>query len=219
MKATAVLFDLDGTFADTAPDLHYSLNQMLGARQLPPVPLRLTRPVTSMGARGLLAVGFDVAPGHPHYAALREEFIEVYSANLCRESRLFDGMEHLLRGLEAQRIRWGIVTNKAERLARPLIEFFQLGTRCSCVVGGDTTGHIKPHPAPLLAACRQLSMAPAECIYVGDDERDVLAARAADMTSIAVAYGYLNGGQPATWGADAVVERPEDVLLHLELGG
>lgn len=218
MITRAVLFDLDGTFADTAPDLQYAVNRMRSARRLPPLPIHITRPVTSMGARGLIGVSFDIAPGHPDYLALREEFLEIYGANLCHESRLFDGIDDLLRGLEARSVQWGIVTNKAERFARPLIERFNLDGRCSCIVGGDTTPHIKPHPEPLLAACQKLSLNPAECIYVGDDERDVAAARAAGMKSIAVAYGYLNGGQPDAWGADAVIERPQDVLIHLELG-
>lgn len=218
MKTRAVLFDLDATFADTAPDLQYAVNRMRNARQLPPLPLRITRPVTSMGARGLIGVSFDIAPGHPDYLSLREEFLEIYGANLCRESRLFDGIDELLRGLETRGIQWGIVTNKAERFARPLIECLKLDGRCSCIIGGDTTPHIKPHPEPLFAACRQLCLGPAECVYVGDDERDVAAARAAGMTSIAVAYGYLNGGQPGAWGADVVIGRPQDLLLHLELG-
>jgi len=211
----AVLFDLDGTFADTAPDLARALNVMRAARNLPPVPLEATRSVTSTGARGLLRVGFGMAPEHPEYAAMREEFLTIYTKNLCVETRLFPGMSELLDGIEARGMKWGIVTNKVERLAKPLIEQLALGARCGCVVGGDTAGVTKPHPAPLLAASRLLGIAPDLSVYVGDDLRDVEAGRAAGMKTIAVRYGYLNGGDPDSWGADAVVDTPAAVLLHL----
>jgi N-acetyl-D-muramate 6-phosphate phosphatase len=211
----AVLFDLDGTFADTAPDLAYAINIMRAARDLPPVSAEATRPVTSHGARGLLGVGFGMAPDHADYPAMREEFLGLYATNLCRETRLFPGMEKLLEAIEARALTWGIVTNKAERFARPLIDLLQLGKRCGCIVGGDTTSRMKPHPEPLFAACRVLRAEPRFCAYVGDDRRDVEAARAAGMRSIAVRYGYLNGGAPDSWGADAVVDCPEDVLQHI----
>ena len=211
----AVLFDLDGTFADTAPDLARALNAMRAARNLPPVAVEATRPVTSTGARGLLRVGFGLTPEHPDYAGMREEFLEVYSNQLCVETRLFPGMSQLLDGIERRGMKWGIVTNKAERLARPLIELLQFGTRCGCVIGGDTAAVTKPHPAPLLAASRVLGIELHACVYVGDDRRDVQAGRAAGMKTIAVRYGYLNGGDPDTWDADAVVDTPEAVLLHI----
>ncbi|HZN27514.1 MAG TPA: phosphoglycolate phosphatase [Burkholderiales bacterium] len=211
----AVLFDLDGTFADTAPDLARALNAMRAARNLPPVAVEATRPVTSTGARGLLRVGFGLTPEHPQYAGMREEFLEVYASELCVETRLFPGMSQLLDGIERRGMKWGIVTNKVERLARPLIELLQLGTRCGCVIGGDTAAVTKPHPAPLLAASRVLGIEPHACVYVGDDRRDVEAGRAAGMKTIAVRYGYLNGGDPDTWDADAVVDTPEAVLLHI----
>jgi len=211
----AVLFDLDGTFADTAPDLARALNVMRATRNLPPVPVEATRPVTSTGARGLLRVGFGMAPEHPDYARMREEFLEIYTNNLCVETRLFPGIVELLDGLEARGMKWGIVTNKVERLAKPLIEALELSARCGCVVGGDTAGVTKPHPAPLLAASRILGIAPDASVYVGDDLRDVEAGRAAGMKTVAVRYGYLNGGDPDSWGADAVVDTPQAVLLHL----
>jgi N-acetyl-D-muramate 6-phosphate phosphatase len=211
----AVLFDLDGTFADTAPDLARALNTMRAARNLSPVPLEATRPVTSTGARGLLRVGFGMTPEHPDYASMREEFLEIYASSLCVDTRLFPGISELLEGIEERGMKWGIVTNKVERLAKPLIEQLQLGARCGCVVGGDTAGVTKPHPAPLFAASRLLGIEPGASVYVGDDRRDVEAGRAAKMKTIAVRYGYLNGGDPDTWGADAVVDTPEAVLLHL----
>jgi N-acetyl-D-muramate 6-phosphate phosphatase len=211
----AVLFDLDGTFADTAPDLARAINAMRSARNLPPLPIDATRPVTSHGARGLLEVGFGMSPEHPDYAAMRAEFLDLYAHALCVDTRLFPGMSELLERIEDRGLKWGIVTNKVERLAKPLIEQLRFGGRCACVVGGDTAGVTKPHPAPLLAAARLLAVEPGQAIYVGDDRRDVEAGRAAGMMTIAVRYGYLNGGDPDTWGADAVVDSPQDVLAHL----
>ncbi len=210
----AVLFDLDGTFADTAPDLAHALNIMRATRNCAPIPAEATRPVTSMGARGLLGVGFDMTPEHPDYPAMRTEFLDLYEKNLCGATTLFAGMEELLAGLHARGLKWGIVTNKAERFAIPLLELLNV-PRCGCVVGGDTTSRMKPHPDPLLAACRMLDLEPQACIYVGDDRRDIEAGRAAGMRTIAVRYGYLNGGQPETWGADALVDCPQDILHHV----
>ena len=211
----AVLFDLDGTFADTAPDLGYAVNQMRIARGLKPVPDATTRPVTSSGARGLLAAGFGITPDHADYPAMREEFLTIYEANLCRETRLFAGMAELVQALESQGLLWGIVTNKAERFALPLIRLLGYSQRATCVIGGDTTGKMKPHPEPLYAAARAIRMAPAHCLYVGDDERDIAAGRAAGMKTIAVRYGYLNGSNPEAWGATAVIDTPLDTLRFL----
>jgi phosphoglycolate phosphatase len=212
----AVLFDLDGTFADTAPDLTRALNAMRAARGLPEVPIEWTRPVTSTGARGMLRVGFGMEPGDPDYAAMREEFLRLYAGDLCRETTLFSGMEALLHGIEARELKWGIVTNKAEWLAKPLLAQLGLARRCACVIGGDTTGRLKPDPAPLLAASAAIGIEASACCYVGDDRRDVEAGRAAGMRTIAVRYGYLNGGVPDDWGADIVVDCPGDVLSHLD---
>lgn len=211
----AVFFDLDGTLADTAPDLNYALNRVRGARGLAPVPVAATRPFTSHGARGLLGVGFDIRPGDPGYDALREEFLAIYADNLCRETRLFPGMAELLDALEERALPWGVVTNKQERFTLPLLE--QLGVRgkAACVVGGDTTSQSKPHPEPLLAACRAIGVAPGDCVYVGDDLRDVEAGRAAGMKVAIVAWGYFNGGEPDTWNPDWRLERPQDLLEHL----
>jgi 2-phosphoglycolate phosphatase len=211
----AVLFDLDGTFADTAPDLGYAVNVMRAARGLEAVPEARTRPVTSSGARGLLGAGFGITPEHADYAAMRDEFLDIYEANLCRATRLFDGMAELLSALESRGITWGIVTNKAERFALPLMRQLGYGGRAACVIGGDTTGRLKPHPEPLYAAARAIGKAPASCLYVGDDLRDVQAGRAAGMKTLAVRYGYLNGSDPASWGADAVIDTPLETLQHL----
>ncbi|MDH5537477.1 MAG: HAD-IA family hydrolase [Betaproteobacteria bacterium] len=211
----AVLFDLDGTFADTAPDLCHALNRVRAAHALPPLPVEATRPVTSMGARGLLGVGFGIEPEHPEYPLLREEFLAYYEQGLCRETRVFPGIRELLDGIEQRRLKWGIVTNKAERFAIPLMNLLELGARAACVIGGDTTGKLKPHPDPLLAACRVIGVGPEACVYMGDDRRDVEAGHAAGMRTVAVRYGYLNGGDPGSWGAGLVIDRPEDLLQHL----
>jgi N-acetyl-D-muramate 6-phosphate phosphatase len=211
----AVLFDLDGTFADTAPDLCHALNHVRAARALPPLPVEATRQVTSMGARGLLGVGLGIGPGDPEYPEMREAFLAYYEQNLCRETRVFSGMEALLDGIERRRLKWGIVTNKAERFAVALMNLLEFGGRAACVIGGDTTGKLKPHPDSLLAACRVIGIGPQACVYVGDDLRDVEAGRAAGMRTVAARYGYLNGGDPGSWGADIVIERPEDLLQHL----
>jgi N-acetyl-D-muramate 6-phosphate phosphatase len=211
----AVLFDLDGTFADTASDLTYALNAMRAMRGLPLLPVEATRSVTSLGARGMLGVGFDIAPGHPDYALMRTEFLQMYENNLCRETRIFPGILELLESVEARRLQWGIVTNKAERLARSLLDLLDVAKRAACIIGGDTTPHLKPHPDPLLAASRLLAIAPVNCVYVGDDRRDVEAGHAAGMKTVAVTYGYLNGGDPETWGADGVIDRPQGLLDHL----
>jgi len=146
---------------------------------------------------------------------MREEFLGFYEQNLCRETRLFPGVKELLDGIEQRRLQWGIVTNKAERFALPLLSLLDLRARAACVIGGDTTGKLKPDPDPLLAACRAIGIGPDACVYVGDDRRDIEAARAAGMKSAAAAWGYLNGGDPRSWGADWLIERPEDLLRYL----
>jgi phosphoglycolate phosphatase len=208
----AVFFDLDGTFADTAPDLAFAVNEMRAARGISPLPVEVTRPVTSLGARGLLGKGFDLTPEHSGFAALREEFLAIYERNICRESRLFAGMDDTLAAIEARGIAWGIVTNKSERLARLLLGELGVARRAVCIVGGDTAGHTKPHPAPLLAACRVAAVGGGSCIYVGDDERDIVAGHAAGMKTAVANWGYLNGGNPQAWGAEWVVEKPQDLL-------
>ena len=212
----AVLFDLDGTLADTAPDLTYALNRVRGARGLPPLPLAATRPYASQGARGLIGAGFNLHPGDPGYDALRDEFLNNYAANLRRETRLFAGIPELLDRLEARGLLWGVVTNKAERFTLPLLDLLEVRSRAACVIGGDTTGRIKPHPEPLLAASRALGLAPGACIYLGDDERDVQAGCAAGMTTAIAMWGYLNGQAPETWNADTRIEQPLELLRFLD---
>jgi phosphoglycolate phosphatase len=211
----AVLFDLDGTLADTAPDLGYAVNHMRETRGLPPLPSSATRPVTSLGARGLLNAAFGIGPDHPDYGAMREEFLLLYEKNICRETRLFSGIPELLNALEARGLRWGVVTNKSERLARLLLDELRMKSRAACIIGGDSTPRFKPHPDPLFAACRAIHEDPGASIYVGDDQRDVEAGHAAGMKVAAVRWGYLNGGKPESWNADWMLEQPQDLLRHL----
>jgi 2-phosphoglycolate phosphatase len=213
----AVLFDLDGTFADTASDLASAINVMRRARRLPDLPLSATRPVSSHGARGLLNAGFGIGPEHPDYRAMREEFLALYERDICRETRLFPGIGELLDAIEGRGLRWGIVTNKAERLARLLLEELGMSARAACIIGGDSTPNLKPHPGPLLAACGVIGEEARACIYVGDDRRDVEAARAAGMRPVAVDWGYHHPeqGGPGTWQADGVIARPQELTALL----
>lgn len=210
----AVLFDFDGTLADTAPDLGGALNRMRKARHLAPLAIQTLRPFASGGARGLLQAGFGLSPADPEYGAMREEFLALYGERPCAQTVLFPEMAELLEGLERRRVAWGIVTNKPERFTVHIVSALGLGARAACVVSGDSTPHSKPHPAPLFEAARRLSLPPSQCWYVGDDLRDVQAARAAGMRAIAVEYGYLgtgNGG-PHAWNADQVIARPLELL-------
>ncbi|MCU0952282.1 MAG: HAD-IA family hydrolase [Burkholderiaceae bacterium] len=211
--ATLVLFDLDGTLADTAPDLAATANAMRKARGLPPLPLADLRPLASHGARGLIGRALGRTPEHDDFETLRQEFFSRYETALCVHSRLFDGIDALLTALEDCDRRWGIVTNKIARFTDPLVRELDLARRAACVVSGDTTAHAKPHPLPLLHAARVAGRPPAEAIYIGDDLRDVQAGRAAGMATVAVRYGYLGSATPIdTWGADHVVDTPD--ALH-----
>jgi 2-phosphoglycolate phosphatase len=208
----AVLFDLDGTLADTAPDMARTVNLMRARRGLAPVPIELVRPHVSKGARGMICSAFEMTTDHPDFKAMREEFLDLYGDNLCIDTRLFPGMEALLGTLEARSIAWGVVTNKFERFARPLMDELGLGERAGVVVGGDTCPRSKPFPDPLLFAAASLGVAPRNTLYVGDDERDVQAARAAGMPVVVAGYGYLGDGPPpALWNADAIVSDVEGI--------
>lgn len=214
--ARAVLFDLDGTLADTAPDLAAAVNRMRDARGLPPTPFEILRPLASAGARGMIGGAFHIGPEHPDFAAMRTEFLDNYAADLCIETTLFIGIRELLDDLSARGIRWGIVTNKLERFARPLVAELGLADAAGCVVGGDTTPHSKPHPAPLLYAAEQLGVPARQVIYVGDDLRDVQAGHAAQMRTIAVAYGYCGADSPpSSWEASHVVGTTEELRALL----
>lgn len=219
--AQGVLFDLDGTLADTAPDLAAAVNTMRRTRGLDMVPYELLRHHASGGARGLIGAAFGVTPEQGEYAAMREEFLANYEADLCVESVLFPGVDALLDSLDARDVPWGIVTNKIERLTFPLVAQLGLAERAGCIVCGDTTPYPKPHPAPVLYACERLGVAPRAALFVGDDERDVVSGRAAGTFTVAAAYGYCGSVvPPEQWKADALVESLE-ALAHLlqALGG
>ena len=209
----AVLFDLDGTFADTAPDLARALNRVRAERGLEPLPPEVARPWTSSGARGLLKVGFGVTPESPDYRALRESFLDWYGRELCVETRLFDGIPEVIAKMRTHKLPWGIVTNKGKRFTDPLLRLLAVDHLAACAVSGDSTPHVKPHPAPLLLAAQLLELEPRTCVYIGDDLRDAQAAQAAGMPFLAAGWGYLGeGGDPDAWGADAVLAKPHAIL-------
>jgi 2-phosphoglycolate phosphatase len=208
----SVLFDLDGTLVDTAPDLGFALNQQRLTRGMLELSIDELRTHASSGARGLLEAGFGIRPDDSGYAQLRDEFLDLYEKNISRNSTLFPGMPALLDEIEDRGMTWGIVTNKAERFTFPLLRALRLLDRSACVICGDTTPFAKPHPTPLIEAMSRIGTTAARCIYVGDDERDVQAGHAAGMSVIVVRYGYLgNGRPPEEWGADVLVDSPVEL--------
>lgn len=210
---TAVLFDLDGTLADTAPDLAAALNVMLLADGRDILPYEFVRPWVSWGALRLIQLGYGDELGTARTAELRGRFLACYEAGLCRDSRLFPGIPEVLEALDSAAIPWGIVTNKPGWLTEPLLAALGLGERAGAVISGDTLPYSKPHPMPLLHAARELRVPPARCVYVGDNIRDVEAGRAAGMFTIAAAWGYIPAGDdPATWQADRVMHTPEALI-------
>lgn len=205
----AVLFDLDGTLIDSAPDLGAAAEQMRAARGLAPLGVASYRAAAGMGARGMMGVAFGVTPEQPAFAALREEFFDRYEACIHDSTQVFEGVQPLVEALRGRGLRWGVVTNKQERFSRLIAARLPLFASSSAFVSGDTTAHMKPHPASLLEACRRLDLAPGDCVYVGDDERDIAAGHAAGMRTVAALYGYLGPGARAReWGADAVIAHP-----------
>jgi phosphoglycolate phosphatase len=219
-RPDAVLFDLDGTLIDSAPDLAGACNDMRAARGLAPLPFERLRAMVGSGARGMVGTGFSVLPGEDGYAELRDEFLRRYELRMTSETRVFAAVAPLLTGLAGEAIPWGIVTNKAARFALPLIAWLGLADAAAAIVCGDTTPHSKPHPAPLLEAARRIGVAPERCVYVGDDRRDVDAGRAAGMATVVAAWGYLGTGDPPeAWGADAIVAGPEELHALLSSAG
>jgi 2-phosphoglycolate phosphatase len=210
-RPRAILFDLDGTLADTAPDLAAAVNLLRTERGLEPTPYAVLRPTASAGARGMIGAAFGLIPGDEGYETLRLAWFDHYQAAMAVHSTLFGGIPELLAGLADAGIAWGIVTNKPARFTDPLVP--QIGLeQAGCIISGDTMEHAKPHPAPLLEGARRLGVAPAECWYVGDDLRDVEAGRAAGMLTVACAWGYCGAVAPSGWGADQLLETPTDLL-------
>jgi N-acetyl-D-muramate 6-phosphate phosphatase len=213
----AVLFDLDGTLIDSAPDLGAAADKMRIARGLPSLPPELYRPMAGAGARGMLGVAFGMTPDHPDFAVLREEFFVNYEHCMTERTYAFEGVPELIAQLVGRGLAWGVVTNKSMRFTGPLTRGMSLFATAAAVIGGDSTAHAKPHPEPLLEAARRLKLEPGRCVYVGDDERDVLAGRAAGMTTVAAAYGYLGGSAAQRWGAHAHINSPLELLALLKL--
>lgn len=212
----AVLFDLDGTLIDSAPDLGAAADQMRVARGLPSLPLENYRHMAGSGARGMISVAFGHGTDHPEFDALRQEFFANYEARMTRLTRPFAQVPEMLSRLQAAGLPWGVVTNKAERFTLPLTAAIPLFGAAGAVVSGDTTPHPKPHPAPLLEAARRLGLDATACVYVGDDERDIMAGRAAGMSTVAALYGYLGArADVAAWNADAIIDRPDGLLKLL----
>jgi N-acetyl-D-muramate 6-phosphate phosphatase len=217
-KPQAILFDLDGTLADTAADLAAPVNAMRLERGLPAMPLDDLRPYASMGARGLLKKGLGIEKESPEFEPLRVDFLQRYEAAMMVDTKLFDGFSGesgVLAQLKTQGIKWGVVSNKVERYVRPILNELGVADDSVCIVGGDTSGFAKPHPEPLLYGCRVANLDPTKCVYVGDDLRDIEAGKAAGMITIAAAYGFCGTSEPLHWGADHILHSPSDLLLLL----
>ena len=216
-SVSAVLFDLDGTLIDSAPDLGAAADKMRVDRGVPSLPLSHYRHMSGAGARGLIGVAFGISPEHQDFPALRDEFLNNYEQCMTERTFAFEGVSDLIARLVAINLPWGVVTNKAARFAVPLTRAMPLFDSARTLVCGDTTPHTKPHPAPLLEAARQLDIAPAQCLYVGDDERDIVAGLAAGMGTVAAGYGYLGkAAQPSSWGAHALINSPAALLQLLD---
>jgi 2-phosphoglycolate phosphatase len=211
-----LLFDLDGTLVDTAPDLAATLNALRAEHGLAPLDFAVIRPHVSHGARAMVRVGFGIGEEDARFAALRERFLALYRERLMVHSRLFDGMEELLAALEMRGVQWGIVTNKPAWLTEPLAAGLGLAQRAACIISGDSTRNRKPHPEPLLHASALIGVAPAHCLYVGDARRDIEAGRAAGMKTLVALFGYLGtDDRPQEWDADGLIDHPLDILPWL----
>jgi phosphoglycolate phosphatase len=216
LDISAVLFDLDGTLIDSAPDLGAAADQMRLDRGMPSLPYEAYRPMAGAGARGMLGVAFGLVMEDPRFDAMREEFFINYERCMTQRTTVFDGVESLIREIGSRQLLWGVVTNKSSRFTDPLTRAMPLFSTAGAIVSGDTTPHAKPHPAPLLEAARRLGLAPERCLYVGDDERDVVAGLAAGMRTVAATYGYLgNRSDTRAWGAHAEINSPMELLQLL----
>ena len=212
----AALFDLDGTLADTAPDLGNALNRLRQAHGLLPLPLQTIRPFASHGARGLLEVGFGLRPENESFIVMRDELLNYYEERLCEDTVLFPGTDQLLDELDQRKLAWGIVTNKATRFTKPLVAQLGLCERAGCVVSGDTCARSKPYPDPLLHASDVIKIPPEYCVYVGDAERDIQAGIAAGMQTVIARYGYIKPDEtPLLWKADSIIDSPQELLHRL----
>ena len=212
-----ILFDLDGTLVDTAPDLGYALNLQRERHGLTPLAMDVIRPYASHGSKGLLSIGFNLSPDDDEFESMRAEYLDLYDQVFARSPVLFDGMAELLQHLEQQQIPWGVVTNKPRRFSAPLLKAMQLDTKMACLVCGDDAALPKPAPDTLFLACEQAKVNPAGCFYVGDAERDIEAGNAAGMRTVVALYGYIDAtDQPATWGADYSISHPNQLVSLIQ---
>jgi len=210
---SAILFDLDGTLVNTAPDLAYALNTLLKEEGMAALPYQDIRPAASHGSAALLKLGFNIDSQHKDYSDLQQRFLQIYQDNIARETHLFDGMDEVLSALEQADITWGIITNKPAFLTEPLCDALDLSRRAACIVSADTTPFPKPHPAPMLYACEVINLHAEQCVYIGDAARDIEAGKSVNMTTVAALYGYLSENDNADdWHADFSIEHPSDIL-------
>ena len=213
---SAVLFDLDGTLVDTAPDLGYALNLQLERHGKAPLPDAKIRPFASHGSRGLIGLGFGITPKDDGFLAMRDEYLDIYDGVFTRSPALLPGIAELLQAIESKDLKWGIVTNKPRRFTQRLIESMVLHKRAACVVSGDDAPQPKPSPATLLMACEKVGVNPENCMYVGDAERDIIAGKAAGMKTVVALFGYIDvTDKPAEWDADVMIQHPNDLLKIL----
>lgn len=214
---TTILFDLDGTLADTAPDLAACINKLLLEQGMPPLPYAQIRSHVSQGGAALIRLAFGDDLDEATFQDLRNRFLQDYASNLCVETRLFPQMDSVLKHIEDSLLKWGVVTNKQAWLTEPLLQSLDLSQRAACIVSGDTTDEKKPHPKPLLHACKITNSAPEHCLYLGDDPRDIEAGNAAGMTTLAVRYGYIHDNHPPEqWGADGIIDDITELLEWLK---
>ena len=212
-----VLFDLDGTLVDTAPDLSETLNRLLINHQLPILSLESIRPYVSHGTIGMLGFAFGLTKSDPEFAELRQEFLQIYKNHLCYQSKLFEGMDEVLDFIEERKLTWGVVTNKPDFLTIPLMQELSLQHRCACIVSGDTLPTSKPDPAPMFYAAELAGSKAAECVYVGDAERDIKAGKGAGMQTLIARYGYIEeNDDPNLWQADGSIDHPAGLIEWIE---
>lgn len=214
-----VLFDLDGTLADTAIDLANALNAIRILHNLSALPLEIIRPTVSLGGNAMIKLAFGLEENDAGFTEIRDQFLNFYRENIAAETVLFSGMEHVLNTLDENNIKWGIVTNKTSRLTDPLLKALDLDKRSACVVSGDTTEERKPHPAPILHACNLMRSKPDSTVYIGDAQRDIEAGRRAGTKTLIALYGYIDEDEnPASWQADGMITTPleiNDKLIEL----
>ena len=208
-----VLFDLDGTLADTAPDLAFALNTVLEEQGRHTLSYDVIRPIVSHGANALIYLGFELDPGDTGFEDIRQRLLDVYRDNIAQETRLFPGMEEVLSKIEQRGLSWGVVTNKPSWLTEPLLQALGLDERAACVVSGDTTANSKPHPEPMLFASQMVGAEVNECLYVGDAKRDIDAGKNAGMKTLTALFGYIGDhDNPEQWGADGMINEPNEII-------